>query len=189
MCRPLTSGVLGTGESGPQSDAGTRPGWVPRVAAVERESQTLDLLAGSAGGVSGPSGGIHRRGVAVEIIYSRIAGIDVGKREVAVAVRTPGNIPRWLVFFCVSVTRAARWPGDNDLVIDGPPGSPTRERHQPPRTTFSGSPPPSWMHRRVQQRVVDRSTGSRLVCGVEDADRVGGEGVAFLARWAHDPFT
>jgi hypothetical protein len=31
--------------------------------------------------------------VAVEIIYSRIAGIDVGKREVAVAVRTPGDIP------------------------------------------------------------------------------------------------
>jgi len=29
----------------------------------------------------------------VEIIYSRIAGIDVGKREVAVAVRTPGDIP------------------------------------------------------------------------------------------------
>jgi transposase len=29
----------------------------------------------------------------VEIIYPRIAGIDVGKREVAVAVRTPGNIP------------------------------------------------------------------------------------------------
>ena len=29
----------------------------------------------------------------MEIIYSRIAGIDVGKREVAVAVRTPGDIP------------------------------------------------------------------------------------------------
>ena len=29
----------------------------------------------------------------MEIIYSRIAGIDVGKREVAVAVRMPGDIP------------------------------------------------------------------------------------------------
>lgn len=29
----------------------------------------------------------------MEIIYPRIAGIDVGKREIAVAVRTPGNIP------------------------------------------------------------------------------------------------
>jgi transposase len=29
----------------------------------------------------------------VEIIYSRIAGIDVGKREVVVALRTPGNVP------------------------------------------------------------------------------------------------
>ncbi|MGH3869511.1 MAG: hypothetical protein ACRDQ4_26080 [Pseudonocardiaceae bacterium] len=29
----------------------------------------------------------------MEIIYPRIAGIDVGKREVAVAVRTPGDIP------------------------------------------------------------------------------------------------
>ncbi len=30
---------------------------------------------------------------AVEIIYPRVAGIDVGKREVAVAVRTPGDVP------------------------------------------------------------------------------------------------
>lgn len=29
----------------------------------------------------------------MEIIYSRVAGIDVGKREVAVAVRTPSDIP------------------------------------------------------------------------------------------------
>ena len=29
----------------------------------------------------------------MEIIYSRVAGIDVGKREVAVAVRMPGDIP------------------------------------------------------------------------------------------------
>jgi transposase len=29
----------------------------------------------------------------VEIIYPRVAGIDVGKKEIAVAVRTPGDIP------------------------------------------------------------------------------------------------
>ena len=39
-------------------------------------------------------GGIRRGGgEAVEIIYPRVAGIDVGKREVAVAVRTPGEGP------------------------------------------------------------------------------------------------
>jgi transposase len=32
-------------------------------------------------------------GVAVEILYPRVAGIDVGKREIAVAVRVPGDIP------------------------------------------------------------------------------------------------
>ena len=29
----------------------------------------------------------------MEIIYPRVAGIDVGKREIAVAVRTPGDVP------------------------------------------------------------------------------------------------
>ena len=29
----------------------------------------------------------------MEIIYPRVAGIDVGKREVAVGVRTPGEGP------------------------------------------------------------------------------------------------
>ena len=29
----------------------------------------------------------------MEIIYPRIAGIDVGKREVVVALRTPGKVP------------------------------------------------------------------------------------------------
>ena len=28
----------------------------------------------------------------MEIIYPRVAGIDVGKREIAVAVRTPGDV-------------------------------------------------------------------------------------------------
>ena len=93
LCCPLTSLVLGAGESDPQIDAGTRPGWVPRVAAVERESQTLDLHAGSAGGASCRFGGIRRGGEAVEIVYPRVAGIDVGKREIAVAVRVPGDLP------------------------------------------------------------------------------------------------
>jgi hypothetical protein len=43
--------------------------------------------------VSRPFGRIRRGGVAVEIIYPRVAGIDVGKREIAVAVRVPGEIP------------------------------------------------------------------------------------------------
>ena len=39
-------------------------------------------------------GGIRSGGgEAVEIIYPRVAGIDVGKREIAVAVRTPGDVP------------------------------------------------------------------------------------------------
>src|SRR5450756_1523373 len=90
--RPLTSLVLGTGESGPQIDAGSCPGWVPRVAACERESQNLDLYAGSAGDVSWLVGSGWKEAV-VEIVYARVAGIDVGKREVAVAVRVPGQSP------------------------------------------------------------------------------------------------
>jgi transposase len=30
----------------------------------------------------------------VEIVYERVAGIDVGKKEVAVTVRVPGQTPR-----------------------------------------------------------------------------------------------
>jgi hypothetical protein len=33
------------------------------------------------------------KGVALEIVYPRVAGIDVGKKIVAVAVRTPGDRP------------------------------------------------------------------------------------------------
>jgi len=56
----------------------------------ERESQTLDLHAGSAVGAPvGPSG----REPDVEIVYERVAGIDVGKKIIAVAVRTPGERP------------------------------------------------------------------------------------------------
>jgi transposase len=91
-CRPLTSTVLGAGEPGPQIDAGSCPGWVPRVAAVERESQNPHLVAGSAGGASCRIGGAWK-GTAVEIRYPRVAAIDVGKKEIAVAVRTPGDRP------------------------------------------------------------------------------------------------
>ena len=30
----------------------------------------------------------------MEIVYERVAGIDVGKKEVAVTVRVPGQTPR-----------------------------------------------------------------------------------------------
>ena len=56
----------------------------------ERESQTLDLHAGSA--VDAPIGPC-RREPAVEIVYERVAAIDVGKKIIAVAVRTPGERP------------------------------------------------------------------------------------------------
>jgi hypothetical protein len=35
----------------------------------------------------------HTKGVALEIVYPRVAAIDVGKKIVAVAVRTPGVQP------------------------------------------------------------------------------------------------
>lgn len=56
----------------------------------ERESQTLDVHAGSA--VHAPVGSC-RREPAVEIVYERVAAIDVGKKIIAVAVRTAGERP------------------------------------------------------------------------------------------------
>jgi hypothetical protein len=35
--------------------------------------------------------GAHTKGVGLEIVYPRVAAIDVGKKIVAVAVRTPGR--------------------------------------------------------------------------------------------------
>ena len=62
----------------------------PGCRLYERESQTLDLHAGSAVDVpTAPS----RREPDVEIVYERVAGIDVGKKIIAVAVRTPGERP------------------------------------------------------------------------------------------------
>lgn len=70
-------------------DVGARPGWVLRVAASERESQTLDVHAGSAGDV--PFWPFRGEEPQMEIVYSRVAAIDVGKKIIAVAVRTPGE--------------------------------------------------------------------------------------------------
>jgi len=60
----------------------------PGCRRIERESQTLDLHAGSAGDAPYWSFG---REPAVEIMYERVAAIDVGKKIIAVAVRTPGE--------------------------------------------------------------------------------------------------
>jgi hypothetical protein len=62
----------------------------PGCRLFERESQTLDLHAGSA--VDAPTAP-SRREPDVEIVYERVAGIDVGKKILAVAVRTPGEHP------------------------------------------------------------------------------------------------
>ena len=62
----------------------------PGCRLYERESQTLDLHAGSA--VDAPISP-SRREPDVEIVYERVAGIDVGKKILAVAVRTPGEHP------------------------------------------------------------------------------------------------
>ena len=60
----------------------------PGCRLTERESQTLDVDAGSAVGAPyWPSG----REPTVEIVYERVAAIDVGKKIIAVAVRTPGQ--------------------------------------------------------------------------------------------------
>jgi transposase len=54
----------------------------------ERESQTLDVDMGSAVGT--PTEPLGRE-LRVEIVYERVAAIDVGKKIVAVAVRAPGE--------------------------------------------------------------------------------------------------
>src|SRR5947209_9878484 len=64
------------------------PVGTPGCRLFERESQTLNVHAGSAGRRpvvmvrEGTHGGDH--------FYERVAGIDVGKKIIAVAVRTPG---------------------------------------------------------------------------------------------------
>jgi hypothetical protein len=55
-------------------------------------SQDLDLVAGSAGGAPVSSIGAGRE-VAVDIVHPQVAGIDVHKRVIWVAVRLPGEAP------------------------------------------------------------------------------------------------
>ena len=55
-------------------------------------SQDLDLVAGSAGGAPVSSIGGSRE-VAVDIVHPRVAGIDVHKKVIWVAVRLPGEEP------------------------------------------------------------------------------------------------
>jgi len=71
-------------------DAGARPVGTPDCCR-ERVLQDLDLVAGSAGG--GPYRVGVLKEVAVEIVHSRVAGIDVHKKVIWVAVRLPGAEP------------------------------------------------------------------------------------------------
>jgi hypothetical protein len=69
-------------------DAGVRPGWAtPGCCLLERESQTLDSRGLRGRRAEWPFG----RELTVEIVYERVAAIDVGKKVIAVAVRTPGD--------------------------------------------------------------------------------------------------
>jgi hypothetical protein len=54
--------------------------------------QDLDLVAGSAGGAPISSAGGGRRSE-VDIVHPRVAGIDVHKKVIWVAVRVPGQGP------------------------------------------------------------------------------------------------
>jgi hypothetical protein len=59
----------------------------------ERVLQDLDLAAGSAGGTPVSGSGGRQGGVPVDIVHPRVAGIDVHKKVVWVAVRLPGEAP------------------------------------------------------------------------------------------------
>jgi hypothetical protein len=58
----------------------------------ERVLQDLDLVAGSAGGVPVSIIGAGRE-VAMDIVHPRVAGMDVHKKIIWVAVRLPGGAP------------------------------------------------------------------------------------------------
>jgi hypothetical protein len=58
----------------------------------ERVLQDSDLVAGSAGGVPFPHGGMPKE-VAMDIVHPRVAGIDVHKKVIWVAVRLPAAAP------------------------------------------------------------------------------------------------
>src|SRR5215470_14645451 len=72
-------------------DAGARAVGTPDCC-CERVLQDLDLVAGSVGGGPCPCG-VLQEVVAVEIVHPRVAGIDVHKKVVWVAVRQPGAGP------------------------------------------------------------------------------------------------
>src|SRR5215470_16493615 len=73
-----------------KTDAGACPVGTPDCC-CERVLQDLDLAAGSAGGA--PVSGVGGQEVAVDIVHLRVAGIDVHKKVIWVAVRLPGEAP------------------------------------------------------------------------------------------------
>src|SRR6266536_5808484 len=72
-------------------DAGARPVSDPDCC-CEGVLQDFDLVAGSAGGVPVSFTGICRE-VAMDIVHPRVAGIDVHKKVIWVAVRLPCEAP------------------------------------------------------------------------------------------------
>ena len=88
---PLTSPVLGTEfESDPQIDAGSGPGGYPGLLPVSASLRILIFMPDPR--VTRPdSSSRDWEGTVVEIVYERVAAIDVGKKEVAVTVRIPGH--------------------------------------------------------------------------------------------------
>jgi len=90
---PLTSTVLGTEfESDPQIDAGSGPGGYPGLLPVSASLRILIFMPDPR--VTRPGKSISDwKGTVVEIVYGRVAAIDVGKKEVAVTVRVPGEVP------------------------------------------------------------------------------------------------
>ena len=75
-----------------KTDAGACPVGTPDCC-YERVLQDLDLAEGSAGGV--PVYPVSSAGqvVAMDIVHPRVAGIDVHKKIIWVAVRLPGEVP------------------------------------------------------------------------------------------------
>src|SRR5271165_196646 len=74
-----------------ETDAGACPVGTPDCC-CERVSQDLDLVAGSAGGAPYPVSGKAGR-LAMEVVHPQVAGIDVHKKVIWVAVRLPGEGP------------------------------------------------------------------------------------------------
>ena len=88
---PLTSLRLGAMCLSDRPTLEPRPVSTPDCC-CERVLQDSDLVAGSAGGAPGSVIGISRE-VAMDIVHPRVAGIDVHKKVIWVAVRLPGAAP------------------------------------------------------------------------------------------------